>query len=595
MIDKKKFEERLITMHELRYIKDVILKCKSRYIAGIICIFMVDILQMVLPKILGVLTDKLKSGSFTKDDLINYSILIVVVSISTAIFRFLWRYLVFGVSKLLEKTLRERLYAQFQRLSPRYYNEHKTGDLMSHATNDIDNVRMMLGQGVALISDSLLLPTAILVMMILTGGFKLTLAAFSPMIFLVIVVVANVKNMHNRINRMQEAIADLTEKTRENIAGIRVVKSFVQESEELEKFKKSNLHNKEMNLKFVRIMSMLHPFVMAISYLTFAITLLYGGLKVIYGDITIGDFVTFAGYLLQLIWPIAALGWVTSIFQKGIVSLKRVNLLMDEVPDIIDDNDCISKDNINWKIEMKNLNFTYPGSENATLKNINISVEKGKTLAICGMTGSGKTTLINLIPRLYNTEPGTLFIDDIDINKISILSLRKNIGYVPQDTILFSATIKENINFFRDFDDESIIKAAKAAGIHDDIMDFPKQYDTIVGERGVNLSGGQKQRISIARALIGNPSLLILDDCLSAVDTHTEAIILESLKEIMKERTSIIVSHRISAIKGADEIIMLDEGRIIERGNHNSLLEQKGKYHDLYQKQLLAAKIEEEE
>jgi len=582
-------------MHELRYIKDVILKCKNKYIAGIICIFMVDILQMVLPKVLGILTDKLKSGSFTKNDLVTYSILIVAVSISTAIFRFLWRYLVFGVSKLLEKTLRERLYAQFQRLSPRYYNEHKTGDLMSHATNDIDNIRMMLGQGVALISDSLLLPAAILVMLVLTAGYKLTLAAFSPMIFLVIVVVANVKNMHTRINRMQEAISDLTEKTRENISGIRVVKSFVQENHELQKFKKSNLHNREMNLKFVRIMSMLQPFVMAISYLTFAITLLYGGLKVIYGEITIGEFVTFAGYLLQLIWPIAALGWVTSIFQKGIVSLKRVNIMMDEVPDIIDSHDCINKDNINWKIDVKNLNFTYPGSENASLENINISLEKGKTLAICGKTGSGKTTLINLIPRLYNTEPGTLFIDDTDINRLSILSLRKNIGYVPQDTILFSATIKENINFFRNFDDESIIKAAKAAGIHDDIMGFPKQYDTIVGERGVNLSGGQKQRISIARALIGNPSLLILDDCLSAVDTHTEAKILGALKEIMRERTSIIVSHRISAIKDADEIIMLDEGRIIERGNHNSLLEQKGKYYELYQKQLLAAKIEEEE
>jgi ATP-binding cassette subfamily B protein len=582
-------------MKELRYIKDVILKCKYKYIAGIICIFMVDILQMVLPKVLGVLTDKLKSGDFTKDDLIHYSILIVAVSISTAIFRFSWRYLVFGVSKLIEKALRERLYAQYQRLSASYYNDHKTGDLMSHATNDIDNIRMMVGQGVALASDSLLLPAAILVMLVLTAGFKMTLAAFSPMIFLIIVVVASVKNMHLRINRMQEAISDLTEKARENISGIRVIKSFVQENEELEKFRKSNLHNKEMNLKFVRIMSTLHPLVMAISYLTFAITLLYGGLKVIYGEITLGEFVTFAGYLLQLIWPIAALGWVTSIFQKGIVSLKRINILMDEKPDIIDSADSVSKDNLEWKIEIKELSFTYPGSQKPSLEDINISLKKGQTLAICGKTGSGKTTLINLIPRLYNVNPGTLFIDDTDINSISLLSLRKNTGYVPQDTILFSATIKENIRFFRDFDEASIIKAAKAAGIHNDIMDFPRQYETIVGERGVNLSGGQKQRISIARALIGNPSLLILDDCLSAVDTHTEAQILDALGEIMQERTSIIVSHRISAIKNADEIIMLEEGRIVERGDHISLLDQKGIYYDLYQKQLLAEKIEKEE
>jgi ATP-binding cassette subfamily B protein len=334
---------------------------------------------------------------------------------------------------------------------------------------------------------------------------------------------------------------------------------------------------------------------MAISYLTFAITLLYGGLKVIYGEITLGEFVTFAGYLLQLIWPIAALGWVTSIFQKGIVSLKRINILMDETPDIIDSADSVSKDNLEWKIQMKELSFTYPGSQKPSLEDINISLKKGKTLAICGKTGSGKTTLINLIPRLYNVNPGTLFIDDTDINGISLLSLRKNIGYVPQDTILFSATIKENISFFRDFDEESILKAAKAAGIHNDIMDFPRKYETVVGERGVNLSGGQKQRISIARALIGNPSLLILDDCLSAVDTHTEAQILGALGEIMQERTSVIVSHRISAIKNADEIIMLEEGRIAEKGNHISLLDQKGIYYELYQKQLLAEKIEEEE
>ncbi|MDP4180585.1 MAG: ABC transporter ATP-binding protein [Bacillota bacterium] len=582
-------------MRELRFIKDVISKCKFKYTIGIICIFLVDILQMVLPKILGILTDKLKSGSFTKDDLVKYAIIIIVVSFSTAVCRFCWRYNVFGVSKILEKALRERLYLQFQRLSANYYNTHKTGDLMSHATNDVDNVKVMLGQGVALISDSLLLPTAILIMMIITAGIKLTLAAFSPMIFLVIIVVANVKNIHNRINNMQEAISDLTEKTRENISGIRVVKSFAQEDEELKKFEKSNLNNKEMNLRFVRIMSMLQPFVMSVSYLTFAVTLWYGGIQVISGDITLGDFVTFAGYLLQLIWPIAALGWVTSIFQKGVVSLKRINVLMDEKPDIIDSKDCINKDNLSWKIVFKDLSFTYPGSQRPSLKDINITLENGKALAICGKTGSGKTTLINLIPRLFNVENGSLFIDDIDINKISLATLRKNIGFVPQDTILFSANIRENIDFFRGCNNDSISAAANTAKIHDNIMDFPRQYETIVGERGMNLSGGQKQRISIARALLGSPSLLILDDCLSAVDTHTEAQILEGLREAMRHRTSIIVSHRISAIKDADEIIMLDEGMIVERGTHATLLDQKGLYYELYQKQLLAEKIEGEE
>lgn len=582
-------------MHDLRYLKDIIYKCRYKYILGIICILAVDFFQMVLPKIIGVLTDELNSGDFQKADLIKYSLMIVGVALGTALFRFSWRNLVFGVSKVLEKTLRERLYQKFQQLSASYYNNSKTGDLMSHATNDLDNVRVMLGQGIALITDSILLPIAILIVLILTTGVKLTLVAFLPMIFLIIVVVANVKTLHHRINQMQEAISELNETTRESFSGIRVIKSFVQEDASVNKFKKANTHNKEMNLRFVRIMSALQPFIMAISYLSFAVTLWYGGILVITSDISIGDFVAFTGYLMQLIWPIAAFGWVVSIFQKGIVSLKRINILLDQVPEIQDSEDSQDLDRINWKIEFKRLSFKYPGSDKPALSDINITLEKGKTLAIVGKTGSGKTTLLNLIPRLFNVKLGMLFIDGIDINNIKIASLRKDIGYIPQDTILFSDSIKNNIKFFRDLDNEAVINASKTAKIHDNIMGFGKQYQTIVGERGVNLSGGQKQRISIARAIIGNPSILLLDDCLSAVDTHTEKEILEGLKDVMAQRTSIIVSHRISAIQNADEIIMLDQGRIIERGTHASLLEGMGAYYELYQKQLLAEKIEEEE
>lgn len=586
-------------MSALRYIKDLLLKYKFRYALGVVFLLGVDTLQLVMPKILGNATDSLESGTLTMKQLTGFAVTIALIAVGIAVFRFLFRYTLYGVSRTIEHSFRNRFYAHLQRLSPNYFNVHKTGDLMAHATNDMNNVTMATGQGIIFAIDCLLIPVAALVMMLVTAGIRLTAACFAPLLFLAVTVTFFMKIMEAAVQKQQEAFSNLTETARENFSGIRVIKSFVQEQKEIEKFERINRINKEANLKFIRLMSMMFPSVMLISSISFVIALWYGGILVIEGALSLGDFVAFNSYLGLLIWPITALGWVANIFQRGSVSLERISTIMDEKPEILD-RECETasggnpvKSRIDGYLELRNLSFTYPGSKEPVLKNINISIEKGKTLAIIGRTGSGKTTLINLIPRLLSVPDNTLFIDGTDVNDIPLSLLRTSIGYVPQETFLFSDTIRNNIDFYRSLSDEEVEDASKIARLYDNIIEFPKQFDTMVGERGVTLSGGQKQRVAIARAVVGSPSILILDDCLSAVDAKTEESILADLKVLMKQRTSIIISHRISAVKDADEIIVLEDGQIIERGTHASLVELGGYYNNLYNRQLLADEIEE--
>ncbi len=579
-------------MNKLRYIRDLLNKYKFRYAVGIIFLLCVDILQLILPKILGDVTDFLESGGLTSKKLAGYALLIALIALGVALFRFLFRYTLMSVSRSMELSLRNRFYAHLQKLSANYFNTHKTGDLMAHATNDMNNVTMASGQGIIFVIDSLLIPIVALVIMLFTGGLKLTAACFSPMLLLGISVVFFMRIMQSRIQRQQEAFSSLTEAVRENFSGIRVIKAFAQEDKEINRFEKINAVNREANLKFVRLMSMMFPTVMSIATLSFVIALWFGGILVIQGRLSLGDFVAFNSYLGMLIWPITAIGWVANMFQRGFVSLERINTIIDEKPEI-SDMDTVDKTSIDGAIEFKGLSFTYPGTDKPVLKDINIKVEAGKTLGIVGRTGSGKTTLVNLISRLLSSPEGMLYIDGTDINRIPLSSLRSSIGSVPQDTFLFSASITENIDFFRDCSFEQITGAAKTARIYDNINEFPEKFGTIVGERGVTLSGGQKQRVAIARAVLGAPSILILDDCLSAVDANTEEEILKDLKTIMSQRTSVIVSHRISAVRDADEIIVLDDGKIVERGTHDTLLEQKGFYNELYTRQLLINQLEE--
>lgn len=582
-------------MKNLRYIKDLILKNRFRYLGGILCLLAVDVLQLILPGLLGTLTDRLNAGSLSPRDILTYSLSVLAIAAGIASFRFLWRYLILGVSKRIETDLRERFHLHLQKLGAVWYSTHKTGDLMAHATNDIGNITTAAGMGVIISVDSLLIPVVALTMMIASGGLKLTAASFAPLILLLAFAGVFMKQMQSRITKMQESFSDMTETARENFSGIRAIKAFVQEAREIARFEAANGHNRRMNLRFVRLMSMMFPTIMTISSLAFAIGLWYGGALVIGGEISLGDFVAFNSYLGMLVWPISAVGWVLNMFQRGSVSLQRINTILDEKPEIEDDPDPAPISSIEGAIEIRDLTFTYPGSSRPALKNINLKLEKGKTLAVVGRTGSGKSTLINLIPRLYDAPAGTVGIDGFDISKIPLELLRNSIACVPQDTFLFSTTIRNNIGFFTSSGEDAITEAARTAMIHDNIMDFPEGYGTLVGERGVTLSGGQKQRVAIARAILRSPSILILDDCLSAVDTGTEEAVLKGLKKLMGQRTSIIVSHRVSTIKDADEIIVLKDGEIAERGSHESLLGLRGDYYELYRKQLLAEQIEEAE
>ncbi len=620
-------------MGTLRYIRDLLFKHRYRYVIGVIFLLGVDILQLVLPKILGDATDYFENGTLTASKLAEFSIIIALIAIGIAVFRFLFRYTLFGVSRSIELSLRNRFYSHLQKLSMNWFNTHKTGDIMAHATNDMNNVTMATGQGIIFAVDSLLIPIVALIMMFNTAGFRLTAACFAPLVILGIIVFFFMRIMQSTVQRQQETFSNLTETARENFSGIRVIKSFVQEQKEIERFERANKINKEANLKFVRLMSLMFPSVALVASISFVIALWYGGILVIRDQLTLGGFVAFNSYLGMLIWPITALGWVANIFQRGSVSLSRINTILDEKPEIADaaakadksdpaggsrsgagptDTDPTEAspvstslpnngpvhaihDRIEGTIEFRDLTFTYPGSDNPVLENISVKVEKGRTLAIVGRTGSGKTTLINLIPHLLSVPEGKLFIDGRDINEIPLSVLRGSIGAVPQDTFLFSDTIRENIDFYRGFSNIDIEAATKTARLYDNIAEFPGGFDTMVGERGVTLSGGQKQRAAIARAVLGSPAILILDDCLSAVDAKTEEGILGDLKVLMKKRTSIIVSHRISAVKDADEIIVLDDGRIIERGTHDSLVGLGGYYSSLYTRQLLADEIEEAE
>lgn len=571
-------------------LKDFFIEHKWKYIVGVIWLLCVDILQLFIPKILGAYTDVIKTGNIASKTILFYGIAIVIIAFFMFVFRYLWRIYIMGTARLLEYKLRNDLYAHFQKLSTNYLNNHKTGDLMAHATNDINAVRMAAGPGIIMIFDATILLAASVFMMAQTISLNLTLVALIPLPFLAFITGKFGAIIHNRFRRTQESFSNLTEKVQENFSGIRVVKSFVQENDEINKFTVANQDYVDKNMRLVRIHAIFHPIVQFISGLSLLIVLLYGGILVINREISLGDFVAFNSYLGLLTWPMMAIGRVVNILQRGSASMARLNEIFKTEPEIYDLTSVV-KENINiinGDIDIKNLSFSYPNTNNYVLRDINIQIPQGNTLAIVGRTGSGKTTLVNLLLRLFEIEQGTIKIDGYDIKEIPLELLRQSIGYVPQDNFLFSTTIKENIGFGIDnYDNSQIEKAAKDANIYDNIIDFPNKFDTVVGERGVSLSGGQKQRVSIARALIKNPSILILDDSLSAVDTKTEEAILLNLKELMKNKTSIIISHRISTIKDADEIVIIKDGKIIERGTHGELLDYGKSYYELYQKQLL--------
>lgn len=570
---------------------------KWNYIIGIVVLLIVDGLQLIAPRILGIVTDGLTNKTINMSHIYLYAGAIILVACIVAILRYIWRMLVMGAARDLEFWLRNKFFAHLETLSPSFYNNYKTGDLMAHATNDINALRMAFGPGVVMITDAFFIPVTTITSMIFTVDIRLTLLAIMPLPLIALLMGVFGRIIQKRHKDVQAAFSELTDKVQENMAGIRVVKSFVQEEYEIDEFLKSNNNYIEKNMNLVKVYGFMFPLVMFIASLSFIVALGYGGYLVVIDSISLGQFTAFIAYLGLLTWPMMAIGQVVNVLQRGIASMKRLNVIFDIEPEIVDGEDVkpITQEELEPSIEFKNLSFTYPGSLQPTLSNISLRIEEGKTLAILGRTGSGKTTLVNLILRMYNLEKGQLIIGGNDINTIPLKTLRESIGYVPQDNFLFSTTIRDNIAFSNiDMNMEKVEQATKFAYVYDNIMEFPLKFDTILGERGVTLSGGQKQRVSISRAIAKDPKILILDDSLSAVDTKTEEKILEGLSHVMKNRTSIIIAHRISTIKNADEIIVLDEGKIVEKGSHEELIALNGLYNSTYQKQLLEEKLENE-
>lgn len=578
-----------------RHIKEMLFKYKLRYILGILFIIACDALQLYTPGVLGRLTSDIDNNLLTPEKIYNYIFLVLILAFGVALFRYLWRKTVVTASRHIEYDIRKKLFGHLETLSMSYFNENTTGKLMAHATNDINAIRNSFGMGVIMIVDASFLTLFTIYMMLVNTNLQLTLLALIPMPFIALSAFYFGGYIQKRFKHVQEAFEDLTTIAQEAFSGIRVIKAFAREEEEAEAFEKVNSHNLSINMKLVKLFGLLFPLITFISTISLIIAITVGGVMVVNNELEFGKYVEFTLYLGLLTWPFMALGWVINVLQRGIASLKRINNIFDAQPEITNAEDAKYVENLPASIEFKNLDFTYPNTKASVLEDISFKVEPGKTLAIVGPTGSGKTTIANLILRLYEPPKDSLFIGDVPIQKLTLEQIREWIGYVPQDNFLFSTHISNNIAFSDpDMAKDKIEHASKTAQVYEEILEFPDGFETLLGEKGINLSGGQKQRISIARALAKDPKILILDDSLSAVDTKTEDSILRYLNEEIEDKTAIIIAHRVSTIKDADEIIFIYDQKIVERGTHASLIAQKGYYYDLYQKQLLEEKVNQD-
>jgi len=589
------------------------------YAAGTLCVFLTNGIWILFPLVLGKAADDLHEG-VTRHKLLIYAALLLAIAVTKGIFQFLTRWIVIGVSRDIEFDLRNDLFARLEILSYSYYQRHRTGDIMARATNDLNAVRALLGPAIMYSANTIVYTAGALAFMISISPW-LTLYTFLPLPAVSVVIQTFGRRIHDRFERIQAMFSDISARAQENFSGARLIRAYVQEDAEIKAFETENQEYIRRSLRLVRLMGMLWPTLELMLGCAVVLVLWLGGREVIHGlsrvtlvsnlglshpgvslpaitttlslsgSMSVGQFVSFSTYMMQLTWPIIALGWVINIFQRGTASLIRINEIMHEQPEI-QDAPVAQALEIAGEIEFRGLNFSYEGKQ--VLHDVNLRVPAGSSLAIVGPTGSGKTTLVSLIPRIYDAEPGTVLIDGRPVREYLVASLRRSIGFVPQETFLFSDRIRENIALGVDSaTDQEIHNAADAANIAADIESFPEGYDTMVGERGITLSGGQKQRTAIARALIRNPKILILDDALSSVDTHTEDKILNHLRDVMRGRTTIFISHRVSTVRNADRIAVLNGGRIVELGTHDELLALNGYYCDLYNKQLLEEELAE--
>lgn len=568
-----------------------------QYVLGILALFMVDAVNVYVPQFTGEITNGLDQQLLDWNGVMALVWKIVIIGVVIAIGRFGWRFFLFGAARSIEKEVRSDLFAHLTTLSTRYFNEHKTGDLMAHFTNDLQAVRALLGMTVISAFDATVMMVLVLWKMMTYVSPKLTLVAVLPLMVIFFGDYFYGKAMHKRFLAKQAAFSGLTDQVQETVSGIRVIKAFVQERKELYAFAKTTAFTKEKNLGVVRLQALVMPLLDFIVGFASLLTLIYGGYLAIYGEINVGQFITFNSYVTMLVWPMMAVGECITSISQGLASLRRIGQIFDAKPEIVDGKmmDASIK-TIQGDISFNHLSFAYPDQpEVPVLEDVSVHVKAGETLAVLGRTGSGKSTLPSLLMRLYDVPDGMITIDGHNLREIPLKTLREGIACVPQDNFLFSDTLQNNIAFgSRDKSLESVQQAAKDACIHDNIMDFPENYQTVVGERGVTLSGGQKQRSSIARALMKDAPILLLDDALSAVDTDTERQILDNLRRLRAGRTTIIVAHRISTIQDADHILVLDEGKVEEYGTHDELMKNGKLYYSLYRKQQLEKQLREE-
>ena len=575
---------------------------------GALCVLCNNGIWILFPLVIRRAIDDLNLG-VTRHKLLTYSALLLAVAGTKAIFQFLTRWILIGVSREIEFDLRNDLFTHLERLSYSFYQRTRTGDIMARATNDLNAVRMLAGPGIMYTANTVVFTAGALVFM-LSISPRLTLFAFLPLPVVSIVVQYFGRKIHERFERIQAMFSDISAKAQENFSGARLIRAYVQEQAEIESFERENTEYIARSLKLVRLMGMLWPTLETLLGVAIVIVLWVGGREVLLHRISVGSFVAFNTYMVQLTWPIISLGWVINLFQRGTASMGRIQNILAEQPEVTDAAVPATgaPTEVRGEIEFRNLSFHYGHTliaaergmghvhgDEAVLKNINLRVPEGTSLAIVGPTGSGKSTLVSLIPRIYDAAEGSVLIDGRPIREFPLEVLRTNIGFVPQETFLFSDTIRENIAFGAEHaTDAEIRRAAEAASIADEIESFPDGYNTLVGERGLTLSGGQKQRTAIARALIRSPRILVLDDALASVDTQTEDRILNHLREIMQGRTTIFISHRVSTVRNADRIAVLHDGEIVEYGTHEELIERNGYYTELYNKQLLEEELETE-
>ncbi len=585
-------------------------KNRWRLIAGTFFVLISVTLGVFTPRYTGVAIDYLGSTGATGRGLMKYVLLIIGTQILSGVFLFLQRRTLINMSRYIEYDLRQDFYGHLQKLPLQFFQRRRTGDLMARATNDLGAVRQIVGPAI-MYSEQTLFRVLIILPLMFQISVKLTLIMLMTMPFVTLTVKYFGHQIHVRFEKIQEFFSDITARAQENLTGVRVVRAFAREDAEKNEFAQLNRQYVDRNLNLVRLSAVFRPLMQFFIGLGFAAILLIGGYETAQGRMTIGEFTAFNLYLEQLIWPLIAMGYVTNLVQRGAASLKRMHEIMSIEPAIADAAGGREGERESWragereiwregegirgKIEFRELTFRYSPEEPQVLRDINLVIEPGQTVAFIGRTGAGKSTLMNLIPRLLDAEPGMILIDDRPIREIPLKRLRENIGYVPQETFLFSETLAENIAFgihngHSDLD-KDIERAAEVAGLAEDVNEFPLKYMTILGERGITLSGGQKQRAAIARAIVREPKIMILDDSLSAVDTYTEEKILSQLRDVMRSRTTLIVAHRISTVKDADLICVLDHGRIVERGSHEELMRAGAAYADLYERQLLEEEL----